>query len=592
MDLGYLLLAVIVVPLGAALLLMAVPSSAANAVRVISVATGLILLALSIAIFVLFQAGSDAYQMDLRWTWIENVSFLKANAISLHLAVDGIAAPMVLLTGIVIGAGTFISTKIEHRNKDFYILLLVLVSGVFGTFVSLDLFFFFFFYELAVLPMYLLIAVWGSTRKEYGAMKLTLMLVGASIFIFIGIFAVFTASGKGTFNLPDLWASSYSTNFQRTFFPFLVIGCGVLSGLWPFHTWSPDGHAAAPTAVSMLHAGVLMKLGAFGIIRLGIQLLPAGAHFWMPALMLLGTINAVYGAFSAMAQRDIKLMIGYSSVSHMGYVLMGLATLNSVGIGGAVLQMFSHGVMTALFFAMVGALYDQAHTRDLREFGGLIQRMPKFVSFFVIAGFASFGLPGLSGFVAEFNIFVGAFRTYPLFGALGVFATVVTAAYILRFFGFMFFGQLNQRWTSLRDLRPVEVIGGAMLIASIFLMGLWPAPFADRIADAVGRLPGVTSRLAPVGSNPSTPALSRRLTPHPSPLPQGEREERDLTPGPSQTRRGESRIARDLYPDRLFGAAFTARLTPHPSALPQGEREREAVPPGAYPKNGRGEENA
>ncbi len=493
MDQGYLLLATILVPLVAALILLIVPSRAANTVRWISVIAGLIMLGLSIYIFIAFQVSSGGFQMDLRWTWVENVGFLQANGISLHLAIDGIAAPMVLLTGIVISAGTLVSTKIQYRNKDFYILLLVLVAGVYGTFVSLDLFFFFFFYELAVLPMYLLIGVWGSTRKEYGAMKLTLMLVGASIFIFVGIFAVFTASGKGTFNLPDLWSASYSPAFQRTFFPFLVIGCGVLSGLWPFHTWSPDGHAAAPTAVSMLHAGVLMKLGAFGIIRLGIQLLPAGAHFWMPGLMVLGTINAVYGAFSAMAQRDIKLMIGYSSVSHMGYVLMGLATLNSVGISGAVLQMFSHGVMTALFFAMVGALYDQAHTRDLREFGGLIHRMPRFVTYFVIAGMASFGLPGLSGFVAEFNIFVGAFKTYPLFGALGVFATVVTAAYILRFFGFMFFGQLNDRWEALKDLRPVEMAGGAMLIASIFLMGLWPGPFADRIADAVTHLPGVTS---------------------------------------------------------------------------------------------------
>lgn len=488
-----MLLATIVLPLAAAIILLVVPSRYPNIVRIISVAAGLAMLGLSIWIFIAYSVSAGGFQMDLRWTWIQNVGFLKANGISLHLAVDGIAAPMVLLTGIVIAAGSIVSTKIEYRNKDFYILLLVLVAGVFGTFVTIDLFFFFFFYELAVLPMYLLIAIWGSTRKEYGAMKLTLMLVGASILIFIGIFATFTAAGKGTFNLPDLWAAHYSVHFQRIFFPCLVVGCGVLSGLWPFHTWSPDGHAAAPTAVSMLHAGVLMKLGAFGIIRLGIQMLPAGAHFWMPGLMVLGTINALYGAFSAMAQRDIKLMIGYSSVSHMGYVLMGLATLNSVGIGGAVLQMFSHGVMTALFFAMVGALYDQAHTRDIREFGGLINRMPTFVAFFVIAGFCSFGLPGLSGFVAEFNIFVGTFKTYPFFGALGVFATVITAAYILRFFGFMFFGALNPRWRSLRDLRPVEIVGGGMLVASIFMLGLWPGPVADRIAEAVTHLPGVTS---------------------------------------------------------------------------------------------------
>jgi NADH-quinone oxidoreductase subunit M len=318
------------------------------------------------------------------------------------------------------------------------------------------------------------------------------MLVAASILIFLGIFAVFKEAGLGTFDLQALYAYQFDDRFQKLVFPLFVIGCGVLAGLWPFHTWSPDGHVSAPTAVSMLHAGVLMKLGAFGIIRLGIQLLPAGASFWMPGLMVLATCNVVYGAFAATAQRDFKYMIGYSSVSHMGLVLMGLATMNVIGINGAVLQMFAHGVMTALFFAMVGSVYDQAHTRDMRLFGGLVNKMPLFVFFFGVAGLASLGLPGLAGFVAEFNIFVGAFKTYPWAGALGIFAAMMTAVYILRMWTWTFFGQFNERWAELKEMTYLERATAVMLFASMLWMGLWPAPFVDRIQESVRLLPGVS----------------------------------------------------------------------------------------------------
>ncbi|MCH8850112.1 MAG: NADH-quinone oxidoreductase subunit M, partial [Chloroflexi bacterium] len=470
----------------------------------IAIATGFVLFGLSMYAFFAYQLSTgDQFQFVLRWDWIENVGFLGEQGITLHLGIDGIGAPMVLLTGIVAFAGTIISWKIDYRNKDYFILFFVLVSGVFGVFASLDLFFWFFFYELAVLPMYLLIGVWGASStfptfvrtKEYSAMKLMLYLVGASVLIFIGIFAIFVEAGLGTFDMPTLWAHAeeggFDENFQKIVFPLFLVGCGVLAGLWPFHTWSPDGHVAAPTAVSMLHAGVLMKLGAFGIIRLGMQLLPEGADFWMPALITLGAINVIYGAVSAMAQTDFKYMVGYSSVSHMGYVLMGLATLNVIGVNGAVLQMFAHGVMTALMFAMVGALYDQAHTRQIAVFGGLAQRMPHFVAFFSIAGLASLGLPGLSGFVAEFNIFVGVFRTYPALGALGILGAAITAIYILRMLAAAFFGPVNERWANLKDMTRFETAAGALLIAFILFMGLFPAPFVDRIAESVQLIPGV-----------------------------------------------------------------------------------------------------
>jgi len=501
MQSGYILLATIAVPLLAAAALVFVPSRYPNIVRAVAVATGFVLFGLSLYAFFSYQiASDDQYQFQMRWTWIENVGVLGEKGITLHLGIDGIAAPMVLLTGIVAFAGTLISCKIDYRNKDFFILFLVLVAGVYGVFSSLDLFFWFFFYELAVLPMYLLIGVWGASSvfptfarpKEYGAMKLMLMLVGASALIFIGIFAVFTKAGLGTFDLPALYEAQFDPNFQKIVFPLFLIGCGVLAGLWPFHTWSPDGHVAAPTAVSMLHAGVLMKLGAFGIIRLGMQMMPEGAHFWMPMLITLGTINVIYGAIAATAQTDFKYMVGYSSVSHMGYVLMGLATMNSIGVNGAVLQMFSHGVMTALMFAMVGALYDQAHTRDMSLFGGLAQKMPRFAAFFAIAGLASLGLPGLSGFIAEFNIFVGVFQTYPALGALGILGAAITAVYILRMLAIAFFGPMNERWADLKEMNRFETIGGGLLICFMLLMGVFPSLFVERISESVLRIPGVS----------------------------------------------------------------------------------------------------
>ena len=498
---GYVLVTALALPLLAAGVLLFVPGSQKMTARYFSAVIGAILLGLSVYVFLAYQASGAALQMQLRWAWIENVGFLGENGISLHLGVDGISALLTLLTGVVAFAGTLIAWKLEYRAKDFFILFWILIAGVYGTFFSLDLFFFFFFYELAVVPLYMLIGIWGSTRKEYGAMKLTLMLVGGSVGIWIGIFAVVHEASPGpgmaTFDLETLWKAAenglISAEMQKIIFPFFVVGCGVLAGLWPLHTWSPDGHMSAPTSVSMVHAGVLMKLGAFGIIRLGIQLLPEGAEFWMPALLVLGTIGALYGAIAALTQRDFKLISGYSSVSHMGYVLIGLATLHEVGVSGAALQMFSHGVMTALVFLLIGALYDQAHTRDLSDFGGVAKVMPLWVIAYVMAGLANVGLPGLSGFTAEFHIFVGAFRTYPVFGGLAILAAAIAAAYMLRMFGVVFFGPLNPRWKDLKDLSPIETVSAALLILSMLAMGLWWSPFTDRLANTVTNLPGVIS---------------------------------------------------------------------------------------------------
>jgi NADH-quinone oxidoreductase subunit M len=483
--------------------IVAIPSRYPQLIRYAALVSAGAQFVLSLIVFFAYQfEGGDGLRFDFRADWLENVGFLGDNGITLYLAVDGIAAPMVLLTGLVIFAAVFVSWNITYRNKDFFVLLFLLVAGVFGVFLSQDLFFLFFWYEVAVLPMYLLIAVWGASSdfgtfkrtKEYGAMKLVLYLVAGSALIFIGIFATYVEADIGTFDLPALADATYDKDFQKAIFPFFMIGFGVLAGMWPFHTWSPDGHVAAPTGVSMLHAGVLMKLGAFGILRVAISLFPEGADFWAPWLMALGVIGALYGAISALAQTDLKYMVGYSSVSHMGYVLMGLATLNEIGVNGAVLQMFAHGVMTALMFTNVGAVYDQAHTRDMTGFGGIAKVMPRHSAFWAIAGLSSLGLPGLAGFIAELHIFVGTFAAgYYWAGALGILAAAITATYILRMLARAYFGPLNEKWAGLRDMRPGEQFAAVMLVFFLLLMGLVPWPFVDRISETVAAIPGITS---------------------------------------------------------------------------------------------------
>ena len=455
------------------------PGSRKQLIRLIALTAALASVVFAVYTFVAYDFGEGGFQFEQQWVWVESLG------VTVHWGVDGISVPMVLLTSIVMLTGVIISWNVEERVKDYFVLLMLLVTGVFGTFVALDLFFLFFFYELAVLPMYLLIAVWGSTRKEYGALKLTLYLVGGSVLVWIGILAIYVEAGQGTFDLLALNTAEFSQDFQTIFFPILLIGFGVLAGLWPFHTWSPDGHVAAPTAVSMLHAGVLMKLGAYGIIRVAMPLLPEGADTWQTLFIAFATVNVMYGAFAAMSQRDLKFIIGYSSVGHMGLVLIGLATIDNVGMSGAVLQMFSHGIMTALFFVIAGMIYERAHTRDITVLQGLSHRMAFTTFFFVLAGLASLGMPGTSGFVAEVLVFMGAFRTFPVVGVFGIIAAALTAVYMLRLLSRVFFGPLDDRWRSLTDATPREGIVIAILGGMLILVGLYPEPFMDIINSGV-----------------------------------------------------------------------------------------------------------
>ena len=474
------------------------PPERHDLIRGFAAAVAGLCLLLALYTFLSYDHDVAEFQFTREFDWLPILG------ISYSLGVDGISVLMVLLTGIVFLTGVLVSWNIAHRPKDFFMLYLLLVAGVFGVFEAQDLFFFFFYYELAVVPMYLLIGVWGSSTdfrtffrsKEYGAMKLMLYLVAGSVLVWIAILAVYVqapAEGQPAsflFSFLEGAQSQYSLNFQRVFFPLFMVGFGILAGMWPFHTWSPDGHVAAPTSVSMVHAGVLMKLGAYGIIR-SMSILPAGADDWMLVLVILGTINVIYGAVSAMGQRDLKYVVGYSSVSHMGYVLMGIATLDPLGVGGAVLQMFSHGIMTALFFALVGFIYDRTHVRDIGILEGLAKRMGTTAAFFAVAGLTSLGLPGLSGFVAEVLVFIGTFRTYPVLGVLGIAGAAITAVYILRLLAKVFFGPLDDRWQQLTDATRIEKAATGVLVLTLLFVGVYPTYFI-KVIDS-----GVKTFLAP-----------------------------------------------------------------------------------------------
>ena len=425
---------------------------------------------------------------------VEQFDWFKTLGIQYFLGVDGISMSMVILTSIIIFTGVLASWKVENRTREFFSLLLILVTGVFGVFLSFDLFLFFMFYEVAVLPMYLLIGVWGTGPKEYSAMKLTLMLMAGSALILVGFLALYHGGGLHSFDLTRLAQVKYDSQFQAWVFPLIFIGFGVLGALYPFHTWSPDGHASAPTAVSMLHAGVLMKLGGYGALRIGVYLLPEGAKHWALFFMVLTTINILYGALGAIKQRDLKYFTAYSSVSHCGMVLFGVATLNMMGLKGAVLQMFSHGIMTGLFFGLIGMVYGRTHTRIIPEMGGLAKVMPWLAVCFYIAGMASLGLPGFSGFVAESNIFMGGFfgnawNSLTAMRVLTVLATmsiVVTAVYVLRGLGQVFLGPIHDsHHAELTDATFTERLCTGILVATMAIVGIFPQLLINLIEPSI-----------------------------------------------------------------------------------------------------------
>jgi NADH-quinone oxidoreductase subunit M len=433
--------------------------------------------------------------------FVERLMLVPDLGIEYFMGVDGMSLVMVVLNAIILFTGVIASWSVEHRAKEFFILLLLLGGGVFGVFTSFNLYVFFVLYEVAVLPMYLLIGIWGTGPKEYSAMKLTLMLMGGSAFLLLGILAIYFASGDSSatrtldiFALNELArAGTFSEGFQKLWFPILFVGFAVLAAMFPFHTWSPDGHASAPTAVSMLHAGVLMKLGAYGCLRAGIFLLPEGALYWAPTLAVLTLVNVVYGSIGAAWQKDLKYVTAYSSVSHMGLVLLGLATMDSIGLNGAVLQMFAHGIMTGTFFALIGMTYGRTHTRLMPKLGGLAQVLPFLAASYVIAGMAGLGLPGLSSFPAELMVFIGAYFVqgehstfFKFVAVISISSIVFTSLYVLRVLQKTFYGPItDEHYKELKDASLVERIPIIILIAVMIIVGVYPYPIINVIDSSV-----------------------------------------------------------------------------------------------------------
>ncbi len=426
------------------------------------------------------------FTKDLLWFEQFNIHYA--------IGVDGISVALLLLTSIVVLAGVFISWKMKDLPKEFFISLIVLSIGVYGFFISLDLFTMFLFFEVAVIPMYLLIGIWGSGPKEYSAMKLTLMLMGASAVLLVAILGIYFNSnadgGALTFNILEIAKVNIPIEAQKIFFPLTFIGFAVIGALFPFHTWSPDGHASAPTAVSMLHAGVLMKLGGYGVFRVAMYLLPEGAMHWSWFFIILAATGVIYGAFAALKQTDLKYINAYSSVSHLGLVLFALLMLNKTAWNGAILQSLSHGFMTALFFALIGMIYERTHTRDITKLGGLLKVIPFISVIYVIAGLASLGLPGFSGFVAEMNIFVGAFEHddmfYRIATVISVSAIVVTAVYVLRVVGIMLMGPVkNDAFLNLERVTWFEKTGIFLLLIPIVGIGVAPLWLSNMILESL-----------------------------------------------------------------------------------------------------------
>lgn len=506
-------------PIVAAAVILLLPKDRDEDARMLALATMIVGLLLSVYVYVAYRgnlpAPGTSWAETLRF--VEEVAWIPSIGINYIVGVDGLSATLVLLTAVVGLGGVLISWSIEDRPREFFAFFMLLVAGVQGVFVSVDGFLLFFFYELAVLPMYVLIVIWGWEKtREYASMKLTLYLLIGSFISFIAFLVLY-------FMLPDysdalaptfdlrVWAEAdFPFSVQQVWFLPLFVGFAVLAGMWPLHNWSPDGHVAAPTAVSMIHAGVLMKLGAYASMRVAIQILPDGTVYWMPLIIVLTLINVLYGSLTAMRQRDMKYLIGYSSVSHMGLVTMGFAALNLDGFMGAGIQMVSHGIMTALFFSVVGMVYDRAHTRDMDELGGMMKVLPWAMVAFVVGGLVSMGMPGLSGFIAEFPIFLGVWRGgtlelgqtalglnpsayYPIFAILTSLGIVITAAYILRAIGSVFFGDYDgHKWHDMRPLLTIDKLALVGFVVILVVIGLFPTVIApivqSGVTPVVGRL--------------------------------------------------------------------------------------------------------
>jgi NADH-quinone oxidoreductase subunit M len=479
----------VILPFVTALALL--PFKQLRQVRIIALTGALVQLVLCFVLLASFwkerSAGNAAIMLfENNYTWYAPLH------INYHTGVDGISVSMILLTSFVVFAGVLVSWKMEKLNKEFFFLLLFLSAGAYGFFISLDLFTLFFFLEVAVIPKFLLIGIWGSGKKEYSAMKLALLLMGGSALVFVGLAGLYfntNINGEHSFDILQVAQMKISPAIQNLFFPFVFVGFGIFTALFPFHTWVPDGHSSAPTAASMFLAGISMKLGGYGCLRAATFLMPDAAHHYSTIIIVLASIAILYGAFATMMQTDLKYINAYSSISHCGFVLLGIGMLTKTAITGAVMQMVSHGLMTALFFAAIGMIYDRTHTRQVAQLGGLLKVMPFISAVFDIAGICSLGLPGFSGFVAEVTVFMGSWENagnfYHIATIIACASIVVTAVYILRATGQVIMGPLyNKEFNLLKDAAWNEKLAAGLLIIGIVAIGIAPFWLNDLIKPA------------------------------------------------------------------------------------------------------------
>jgi NADH-quinone oxidoreductase subunit M len=492
------LVLLILVPLLTAVLVLLAQNK--QQVRWVSLAGSAAQLVLAVLLFFAFRqerAAGNMVQMlfEQQYQWLPSWNF------SFHIGVDGISVAMILLTAFVVVAGVLVSWNVEKMTKEFYFLLILLSLGAYGFFISLDLFILFFFLEVAVIPKYLLIGIWGSGKKEYSANKLALMLMGGSALIFVGLAAVYFLSGAHVYTLDIIQLSKLHipADIQKIFFPFLFIGFGVFTALFPFHTWVPDGHSSAPTAGSMFLAGISMKLGGYGCLRAATYIMPEGAKEYANIIIILSAIGILYGAFATMMQKDLKYMNAYSSVSHCGFVLLGIGMLTKTAMVGAVMQMVSHGLMTALFFAVIGMIYERTHTRQISEMSGLLKVMPFTSTVLFIVGLCSLGLPGLSGFVAEMMVFMGSWERADIFHRIATvtacMSIVVTAVYILRAIGKVAMGPLKEGYSELTDASWNEKLAALILILGMLAIGIAPGWLNDLVSPGAAEIMNKISAL-------------------------------------------------------------------------------------------------
>ncbi len=469
-------------PAVAAAVILLLPKSMEQNAKWIALGTAVAMLALSVQMFFAFDLHADGYQFTERHKWVDIGQF----NLQYFLGVDGLSMPLLVLTTVLTVASVLVSFSVTSRPRAYFACLMVLTSSVVGVFVSLDFLLFFLFWELELFPMFLLIAVWGSGRKEYSATKFVLYTIAGSAFMLIGILVL--AFNANTFDIEVLG----QTEFSNTLIPlgwvffFLFIGFAVKLPIVPLHTWLPDAHGDAPTAVSVMLAGVLLKMGGYGLIRMCVTMMPSVAHDWDIWFVGIGAVSVLYGAFITLRQTDLKRLIAYSSVSHMGLVLLGIGALGDTGLTGAAYQMLAHGLITGLMFVMVGLMYERTHTREIARLGGLARQMPLITTGMVFAGFGSLGLPAMAGFIGEVTVFLGTFERFEWAVLASIFGVVLSAGYILWTMQRVVFGPVRHEWDDVTDQNHwwehAVVVGLASLV---ILLGVYPAIMMDMIDPAI-----------------------------------------------------------------------------------------------------------